>query len=433
MPPLAPLYAAILSSILLACGSGGPGFEQRPNVLLILIDTLRKDHLHLHGYERKTSDTIDALAAEGWVFENHIASASQTVPSTLSMLLSQHPAEHGFVHLGPGQFRRHRPRYPEEFLFLAEVFRDAGYATAGYVGNSFLKRENGFAQGSGTFLYSEGRAETLTKPSLRWLGERASEPERPFFLYIHYFDVHWPYEPPPAYRNRFSRPEGGQPVYNNGPFPGAKPEDVVATISLYDCGIVFIDDEIARIPGALERLGLRDGTVIVVTSDHGDEFLEHGGLGHGTTVYGELIRAPLILVYAKQLPPGRRVAYLTPHVDLAPTLLELSGIDKPPEFRGLTLFEPARRAFAENGPWVAVYSEDRNLVFNRQTGEIKIFEANDELDQRPLPEAAGQTTLLKHLEWYRRLSRDPQVPTAGAVPPWSQEELNRLRALGYVD
>jgi len=419
--------------LLLGCGIENAEPERQPNVLLILVDTLRKDHLHLYGYERRTSDTIDALGAEGWVLENHIASASQTVPSTLSMMLSRHPSEHGFVHLENRQFQMNRPRYPEAFLFLAEVFRDAGYATAAFVSNPFLQRENGFAQGFETFLHSEERAETLTLPALEWLAGRASEPARPFFLYMHYFDVHWPYDPPPEYRDRFPIPKDARPIYSNGPFPGAKPDDLAATISLYDGEIAFVDGQIAQILDALERLGMQDDTILVVTSDHGDEFLDHGGLGHGTTVYGELVRVPLVLVYPGRLEPGRRIEYLTHHIDLAPTLAAFAGIETPPTFRGRSLFEPADRAFAENGSWRAVYDSDRKLVLNRKTGEVKVFDRRDELDQHPLSDQPSRARLLEHLDWYQQLERD----TAGSVPdasaPWTESEVEKLRALGYVD
>jgi len=159
----------VFGTLLLLLAVGGCADKQpQPNVLLVLIDTLRQDHLHLYGYERRTSDWMDALGTEGWVFENHVASASQTVPSTLSLLLSRHPAEHGFVHLGPGHFSRNPPLYPEEFLFLAEVFQEQGYATAGFVGNPFLNHENGFAQGFDK-LFNVRRDEELTHAATDWL------------------------------------------------------------------------------------------------------------------------------------------------------------------------------------------------------------------------------------------------------------------------
>ena len=107
-----------------AAQTGADAPEPRPNVLLVLVDTLRADHLHAYGYPQSTSDEIDALATQGWLFENHLASSSQTVPSTLSLMLSRHPAEHGFLHLGIGHFTRNRPRYPEEFLFLCKSVVD---------------------------------------------------------------------------------------------------------------------------------------------------------------------------------------------------------------------------------------------------------------------------------------------------------------------
>jgi arylsulfatase A-like enzyme len=423
-----------LALALPGCAPEQPDVDTPPNVVVILIDTLRKDHLHLYGYERRTSDTIDSLGEQGWVFENHIASSGQTVPSTLSMLLSRHPAEHGFHHLGEGHFVRNRPQYPEEFVFLAEVFRDAGYATAGFVGNPFLQRSNGFAQGFDTFAYSADGAEALTEPGVRWLKKRARKPGRPFFLYLHYFDVHWPYDPPSEFR-KFAAPPGGRLIYKNGPFPNAHPDDLAATVAMYDAGIAHVDAQVAEIVRNLDALGLRERTLLVVTSDHGDEFLEHGGLGHGTSVYGELVRAPLVLVYPDKLKPGRRIRHLTTHLDLAPTLLDLAGVPRPPQFRGESLTRPAARAFAEDGPWRTVYSANGKAIMNLETGVSELFDAADELDQHPLRDPDRLAILLEHIVWYQNLKR---VAGSAALPggssaKWSEEEIERLRSLGYVE
>jgi arylsulfatase A-like enzyme len=416
------------------CGAESPGAGGRPNVLFILIDTLRADHLRVYGYGRATSPAIDALAAEGWLFEQHVSSASQTIPATLSMLLSQHPVEHGFVHREDGQFAKNRPQYPDALLFLSEVFSAAGYATAAFVGNPFLTRENGFAQGFDEFFYSEGRGALLTAAGVRWLEERADR-SRPFFAYLHFFDVHWPYDPPPAYRRRIGPPAHGRPVYTNGPAPTAKRADVEAAMAAYDGEIAYVDDQVAKLVEALSALRLRDDTIIVVTSDHGDEFLEHGGLGHGTTVYGELVRVPLVLVYPPAFAGGRRVTHLTRQIDLAPTLLETAGIDSPPRFRGHSLAEPAARAFAEAGAWNAVYAGDRKLVVNEETGVVELFDAGDHSDAHPLLPGENRDDLREHLLWYRRLERSVVTPASGAGPAaaWGPEELERLRALGYAE
>lgn len=428
-------------------------------MLLVLVDTLRTDHLHAYGYTRHTSDQIDELAATGWLFENHLASSAQTVPSTLSLMLSRHPAEHGFRHLGIGHFSRHRPQYPEAFLFLAEVFAEAGYATAGFMSNPFLQRQNGFAQGFDTFFYSNHSGDELTTAALTWL--RQHQPlNQPFFLYLHYFDVHAPYLPPEAFRDRFPRPPEGHALHENGRIDDVRPEDLQASVALYDGEIAFVDAQIGALVAELATLGLRERTWIAVTSDHGEEFLDHGGLGHGTSVYGELIRVPLVLAGPNLPEPGRRIHRLTHHIDLAPTLLALAGLDRPPEFRGSALTGPAAEvsapqfAFAEDGPWLAVHSPQQQLklIVNRRTGAREIFDLGDKLDQQPLAPAACEPSdrarLLEQARWYTKLERLPhqshaaspalhptskQAEESAPTHDWSPDERERLKALGYVD
>jgi arylsulfatase A-like enzyme len=415
----------------LACGEPGRDASTRPNVLLIVVDTLRADHLGLYGYQRATSPTLDALAAEAAVFDNHVASSAQTVPSTLSLLLSLHPAEHGFRHLGPGHFAQNRPRYPDELLFLQEVFRDAGYATGAFVGNPFLKQESGFAQGFDRFVFSEESGSVLTAAAIEWLGETRSL-DRPVFLYLHYFDVHSPYEPPAPYRDRFEAPEDGRLVYRNGPIADMRPQDLAATRALYDGGIAFVDDLIGELLGELRALELWGDSAVAITSDHGEEFLDHGGLGHGTSVFGELVRVPLILRDPTRPDSGRRVERLTHHLDLAPTLLRLASIDPPETFRGGLLTASPPLAYAEDGRWLAVYSDDEKLIVDRDTGATQRFHLDDAFDQHPLGAAPSGSDFDSHLRWYAALARVVAEEADEAGPSWSDEELERLEALGYV-
>lgn len=428
---VATLLAIGFSFLLGGCGSCNSDVAKRPNILFIMIDTLRADHLHSYGYQRRTSDTIDSLAEKGWLFDHHIASASQTVPSTLSLMLSQHPAEHGFRHEGLGHFVRNRPLYPDTFLFLSEVLSQAGFATAAYIGNPWLMQENGFAQGFDDFVYSNQRGLSLTAAARDWLEHDWSR-ERPFFVYLHYFDVHWKYDPLPEYRAKFETPAGGRVMYSTGPpYATVRPEDLDATVAAYDGEVAYVDDQVAGLLETLSMLKIEDETIIVVTSDHGDEFLDHGGLGHGTTVYGELTRVPLVLVYPAEFEPGKRIQHLTRHIDLAPTLVELVGIDPPASFRGHSLTK-AEPAFAETGPWVAVHDGRRKLVVNSDTELVQLFAAEDRLDQEPLEKSdqEGRAGLLEHLNWYRSIEAAPHE----ANPKnWMEQQMMQLRALGYAE
>lgn len=405
---------------------------EQPHIVLVLVDTLRRDHLGVYGYERPTSARLDALGQTGWVFENHVATASQTVPSTLSLLLAQYPSQHGFQHLGPRHFGLNKPRYPDELLFLAEVLGDQGYATGGFVGNPFLQADNGFDQGFDEFVFSKESADQLTDPALAFLAE-CEAAGRPAFLYLHYFDVHWPYEPPEQWQQRFPLPEGGTKVYKSGPMPGVRQVDLAASVAAYDAGVAWVDSEIGRLLDGVAAAGSGRATLTAVTSDHGDEFLEHGGMGHGTTVYGELIRVPLLLSMPGWLEPGRRIAHLSSQVDLAPTLLALAGLERPAPFDGPLVLQPAARAFTEDGPWRSVHRQGRKLILNQETGRAELYDLADLLDQHPLSEPRSVDSLREDLVQYGKLEALGQAGgVAEAGDDWTSEEIEELRALGYL-
>jgi len=349
----------------------------------------------------------------------------------LTMMLSMLPAEHGFQHFRNYQFIENPPVYPQEFTFLPEVFQAAGYRTAGFVGNPFLQESTGFRQGFDEFLYSFERGYTLTKPAMEWLEESVSDPQ-PSFLYLHYFDVHWPYNPVAPFLAKFPPPIDGRPVYFNGKVSGIEPQDLQTSVDLYDGEIAYVDQQIKQIVRTLKKLKIRKDTILVITSDHGEEFMEHGGLGHGTNVYGGLVRVPLMIVAPGRLEPGRRVDHLTHHIDLAPTLLELAGLPPEDSFRGSNLNEPSSQAFAETGPWRGVYRGNRKLIVNLATRTTELFALDDELDLTPLQEDSSQ--MLGLLQHYLALEPDAAATSVGSTTSeWSQEELERLRAAGYLE
>jgi len=413
-----------------ACGHGPRA--RHPNVVLILVDTLRKDYVHTYGYPRDLSPAIDALGAGGVVFENHVAHASQTIPSTLSLLLSRTPADHGFM---PRSSIERPPRYPDELVFLTEVFHDAGYATAGFMANPLLGPETGFGQGFDHFrqFVSPGtRGDVLTRAASEWLEAWSQLRGRPFYVYLHYMDVHQPYDAPEEYKRRIGLPSEGMALTGNRALAFADPVDLAYSRSAYAAGVAYADDQVAALLRELDKLGVRQDTIVVLTADHGEEFGEHGGVGHGTSVYGELVRVPLILCFPGRVEAGRRERRLSQHIDVAPTLLRLAGLDVPAAFRGGSLFEPSERAFVEMGPWVGVYADGRKLVWNRDTGTRLLFAMEDELDQAPRSDPALAERLAAMLETYaaHAVARSEE-PARGLQ--WTKEERDRLRALGYAE
>ena len=173
-------------------------------------------------------------------------------------------------------------------------------------------------------------------------------------------------------------------------------------------------------------------TVVVVTADHGEEFLDHGGLGHGTTLFAELVDVPLVIRYPKLLAPGRRVAHLTRHLDLAPTLLGFAGIPVPAGYEGGSLLEPAERSFADDGPWRAVVVPDWKLVWHVESDVWKAYRRDDRGDRNPIDPPPELAPLMDALRDYA--SREPGAGTpAPANHRWTEAEKTQLRALGYAE
>lgn len=403
-----------------------------PNVLLVVVDALRSDHLSLYGYARPTSPHLEALAATGVTFENHVSHASHTVPATVSLMTSQTPAEHGYAHPHGSAFLHAPPVLRDDLVMLAEVFQAAGYATAAFVANPFLKAKSRFDQGFAEYLFEPGGGARLNRLALEWLRAQAGR-EAPFFVYVHYMDVHNPYEPPDGYRGRYPAPPHGRVVYRNGLVPGLAPRDLAATVAAYDAEIHVVDDLLQELVDELERSDRRRDTLVVFTADHGDEFTEHGGLGHGTTVYGELLRVPLVLSYPARLPAGERIAHASRHLDLAPSLLELAGIEKPASFRGGSLFEPAAVSYAEDGPWVAVQAPGGKLVVNTREGRSQVFREGDPLDRTPVEDPELEARLLGLLRPYILERASPRPLSSPPAAAWTDDETEQLRALGYAD
>jgi arylsulfatase A-like enzyme len=321
--------AVLLSAGLVACGAPIPVEAPRATrgYVLISLDTLRADHLGCYGYARPTSPFLDRLAERAVLFENAIVQYPSTLTSHMSIFTGLYPAEHGV--------------YPPDSVLapaietLPEAFRRAGYRTAGFTEGGFVHGRFGFRRGFDVFAARDRRdsdeVERTFARGRRFL--RGLEGGERFFLFIHTYAVHAPYDPPEEYRRLFWP---GEPP--PGAFPPTGPElsrvnalgetlpDAVRDYfkALYDAEIRRLDDVLRRFFAELDELGLADDTTVVVTSDHGEEFGEHGKLNH-TQLYREVLRAPLLIVHP-DLAAGRRHAPPVESVDLAPTLYELARV-----------------------------------------------------------------------------------------------------------
>jgi arylsulfatase A-like enzyme len=335
------LRLAVLLSLGLAVCCGPEG--NLLNVVIIAIDTLRPDHLGCYGYERATSPNIDDLAASGTLFENAVSQAPWTLPSFGTVFTSLYPTQHGATTVGT----RMRTSFPT----LASILREEGFSAGAIVNTPVLRPEFGLDRGFEHYdIMSPGverRAEEVTADALEWIDRRK---KAPFFLFVHYFDPHLSYSPPAPYDTLFD-PDYMGPVgrsfdldyFSSQDIPGMRREigslsaaDINHITALYDGEIAFTDRAIGMLLDGLKQRGLTERTLIVLLSDHGEEFLDHGGLDHGHSLYGELTRVPLVFSLPAVINPGARIKQYVRLLDVTPTILDIVGIRSYGDLEGLS-------------------------------------------------------------------------------------------------
>lgn len=441
------------------------GNKDKPNVVLVLIDTLRADHLSSYDYVRKTSPNIDAMAGNGVLFKNAVSHAAWTKPSTASLFTSLYPSMHGAI-FGESVL-------PDSVTTLAEQMKKSGYVTAGFVANPQIKAIFNFDQGFGFYddsivgdkvYHNVLRSDDLEKQFVRrffnlrlnWTDSNNAEmlnkrftpwlmanKHTNFFLYLHYIDPHAPYSPPDPFDSRY--------VASNM-------QENEKNIALYDGEIAYIDKFIGNLLESLSDLGIADKTLVVLTSDHGEEFLDHGGTGHGQSLYEEQINVPLIMTYPPSLPAGRIIEDRVGVIDIMPTILEISGISSEGHTEGVSLLplieekvvtdtDGERYIFSENyltrfrgkavtrGNQKYIFTESSELRDVNRLGHEELYdlendpgESNDLIAKRP--ETAK--SFRKRLSFFTRYVRKNAVaqPATATVDQRTKEQ---LKALGYVD
>jgi arylsulfatase A-like enzyme len=439
-------------------------FPLPTNVLLITIDCLRPDHTSVYGYERPTTPHLDDLASEGVCFTQAISQGPCTRVSFAAMFSSTYPAMlGGFLRLSPQR------------TVLAEILREAGYSTVAFGSNPYLSPIYGYDKGFEIFddslvpwIQSRQRrflkylnrffvvarwllpylpASALTAKAVRFL--RCHPAARPWFLWLHYMDVHDPYRPPRRHAARFR--SAGRLVLSDRALwqrALAQPEEISENerqhlISLYDAEINFADEQFGRLLMHLRRLGSDDSTLIIVTADHGEEFGEHGQFSHRFKLYDELLRVPLIMRLPARLPAGQVVTAQVRLLDLVPTILDLLNVDKGP-FEGASLLplmegheETPRIAISETQPETGLYAirqDGWKLILNVHTGAVELY--NLRRDPRETTNCANTAPLMaSKLEAQLRghVQRTAASPSSQAEIEVDHLTLDRLRALGYVE
>jgi len=319
-----------------------------PNIIVIVIDTLRADHLSSYGYQHNTSPFIDGLAKEGVLFENAISASSWTQPSHASMLTGRYTYEH------QAETKPLDDTYPT----IGEVMKTNGYRTGAFSANTlFFTRRQGFGRG---FLHFEDNyksvpdmflnssiygflfdfyglrkvlkyegvptrviASDINESVLNWID---LDTDSPFFVFMNYFDVHDPYTPPEPYRSRFSTVQNPGGLINgfvDRYRPTLSPEQLKSEIDAYDGAIFYVDDQIKSLFDELEQRGLLNNTVVFITADHGESLGEHDILQHGASLYLQEIRVPMIIWGPKYVPAGKNIGVPMSTTSLPVTILSL--------------------------------------------------------------------------------------------------------------
>ncbi len=475
---------ALWSSPILTARSQAPSV--RPNVLIYTIDTLRADHASVYGYSRNTTPFLKKLGASGIVFEDCQAQATWTKPSVASLMTSLYSFTHGII--GDAD------TIPSGATTIAEQLRRAGYVTASIVASPFVGRATGLERGFDYLLESpvilrrhnqtkerDTDSEALNDIAFHWLDQHHEEP---FFLYAHSTDPHAPYNPPPPFDSAFAKPAesaeftrdflsfrnekgyGGGMVLN--PAMAAK-EGINAdrfihqAIDRYDGEIQHNDRSLEFLIGKLKQLGVLENTIVIVVSDHGEEFFDHGWTAHGHSVYQELTHSVLVMSYPKLFPVARRINEPVQLIDVMPTLLETLGLKPPQLIEGQSLVPLALgRPFERQGLVVsskfaaphpmglvpenqvdsfAIADSKWKFIYRNKAAKvgIKKVELYDRMvDLTELHDLSSQHTkdveamIGTLIQWIEAKNKLREIVGHAGRTQLDQQTLNQLRSLGYL-
>ncbi|MGQ4808656.1 hypothetical protein NKDENANG_02044 [Candidatus Entotheonellaceae bacterium PAL068K] len=472
----------------------------RPNIIVLMLDTARAQNFSCYGYERPTTPYIDALASESVLYEQAVASGCWSLPSQVSLLTGMFPAKHGAheLHLS----------YARPYPLLPEVLREAGYRTLGVSPNSWMSDEFGVTRGFDTYLKlwqgwqtiqsHPSEAPGLLTPLIQKLNRLysrhvfprynraqhvnyhiekllATAPE-PFFLYAIYWDAHLPYHPrgrhatrwlPPGVSEAQAQQVNRNPIHYFANLTPMSEADFEILRACYDGAVATLDEEIGALIDHLRQRDILDRTLLIITSDHGENLGNHGLMSHAYSLHDTLIHVPLLIRYPARFPAGQRVRRQVQPTDLFPTLLDALDLDLPQvrqEFQGVSLLAPEpeapeeRLAYAEMlGPHPSRQSVNRRAglpedtprpAYDRalrcvRTLDYKIIWASDghhalyHLRQDPFetvnrfadePQLASE--LLETLQAWQPPSG---IPLHKSPPDFDHDVRLRLRDLGYLD
>lgn len=468
----------IVLGTVLALGIGvllAKAFTPKPRLVMIIsVDTLRADHLGLYGHPEKPSPFIDGFAEEAVVFENHMSAAPTTLNSHTALMTGTYGNRHGVP--------RNVFTVADDNVMLAEILSDEGWDTAAFLGAMPLGSKSGFTQGfrlvdenfsrrvaGGEVDQTQRRADEVTDAVLDWSRHRSPFATRPTFLFVHYFDVHAPYDPPEPYRSQFGevsdkRAGNLKHVRRTRSLgkddPGAISARSEDLRKLYLGEVAWTDKEVGRLLNGMDAGGWLDDALIIITSDHGETQDTHSEVwNHGYTLYDETIRTPLIVRFPDETGAGTRVKRLVSNVDVMPTVLEWLGLPLPNRVEGRsvmpllngTQMTPATPVFSESTKpytpvgdspwpndlrWKASRDERYKLLFHPADGAYELYDLRDDPGEThnlfPIVPDLGLEDRLQTLTEAVHAFRDRADPLP-VVEQGSETVHRQLEALGYVD
>lgn len=465
----------------------------KPNIILMVMDTTRVDHLSCYGYQKNTTPHIDTYAQRALVYKKAYATASWTLPSVASVLTGTYPGYHGAHRVTTSKNYYPMNKLDDAKTTLAEILKHAGYTTAGMVSCEFLTSSFGFHQGFDYFderipsylfalstfevirflnyffpvvdyLSSEGCygyrvAAQINKSALSWLSKNGST--KPFFLFLHYFDPHHPYLPetlgtakgnaPDTIREKYRKKNANYVDMERGiidsVLSGTKPlldDERNYLVHNYDREITLVDAKISEIFKKLKEIGIYDSSLIIITADHGESFGEHDLMLHGMTLYEDNIHVPLIIKYPLHDTQQGIIEYPVSLSGIVPTILSYVSIEIPEDIQGSPFIQrDQQKIIAQNfhDPHSKRFTSD---LISLQVGDYKYIEASEGEDQLfNLGEDPLETTNLINQNSALKVNfqnlLDFHIKTlkliekSESVITIDQKTLQNLKALGYIN
>ncbi len=471
---IAPVAVLAAATLITASSCGWPSLRPSPHIILITVDTLRVDHVGAYGAAPLPTPAFDSLGSAGAIVAHAYAPFGRTTQSLGSILTGLHPLHHGADGLGM--------TLGDENRTLSEILGEHGYRRGAFVSNLWIQKGHGFEQGFEVFTnpperWEKDSAPQITGEALAWTKE-ALQRDAPVFLWAHYLDPHWPYEPPqrfaqlsdPTWEGPFDLfakvsdargdaavPDGftkGRVIFDADKILSARELEHVRR--LYAAEVAATDAAVGDLLAGLKQLGVLDNAIVILTADHGESLGEHRyWFAHGEYLYDETLHVPM-LIRAPNIPPGTRLEGNVLLMDLLPTVLTLAGFDPPPSLDGVSLAEPLRRGGTSTiAPRLSVHLADHVLVrAENPRREVpgragRWCAARESFDKLiTIPTRSGSPTL----EFYD-LGADPHelhdrsamrhdltrfvdacaaVPTTGPESEIDPEKRDRAGSLGYV-